>query len=77
LGPFAGKLADVTTTRAEGTESVTASAQPPTPVFTRAQQITLRALRARYSVAGDLFDKTELSRLRFVRWLYQTGRLAS
>jgi len=56
---------------------VTASAQPPTPVFTRAQQITLRPIRARYSVAGDLFDEAELSHLRFVRWPYQTGRLAS
>jgi hypothetical protein len=46
-------------------------------VFTRAQHLTLCVLRDRYAEAGDLFDEAELNRLRFLRWLYQTGRLAS
>jgi hypothetical protein len=36
---------------------------------------TLIALRTRYQQTRDLFGATELARLRFVRWLYCTGRL--
>jgi hypothetical protein len=41
-----------------------------------AQQQVLRTLRARYAQHHDLFSQAELARLRFVRWLYRTGRLA-
>jgi hypothetical protein len=47
------------------------------PAFTPTQRATLRALRARYRASRDVFDSKELARLRFVRWLYQTGRLAA
>jgi hypothetical protein len=47
------------------------------PVFTRAERATLRQLRARYRAGRDLFDAQEVARLRFIRWLYETGRLAS
>ena len=52
---------------------------PPAPALTRAELTTFRLLRlrARYSVCRDLFDDKELAHLRFIRWLYQTGRLAS
>jgi hypothetical protein len=46
------------------------------PAFTVAQNVTLRELRARYRAGRDLFDDHELARLRFIRWLYRTGRLA-
>ncbi len=35
----------------------------------------LRLLRARYRRDRDLFTAHERARLRFVRWLYRTGRL--
>lgn len=41
-----------------------------------AQHQALRTLRARYAQDHDLFSHAELARLRFVRWLYRTGRLA-
>ena len=44
--------------------------------FTRAQSRTLRTLRSRYQQDHDLFSAQELAHLRFVRWLYLTGRLA-
>jgi hypothetical protein len=56
---------------------MTPSTPPAAPVFTRAEHATLRALRARYRAGRDLFDAQELARLRFIRWLYQTGRLAA
>jgi hypothetical protein len=56
---------------------MTPSTSPAAPAFTRAERATLRTLRARYRAGRDLFDHTELARLRFVRWLYQAGRLAS
>ena len=34
-----------------------------------------RALRERYQQDRDLFSARERARLRFVRWLYRTGRL--
>jgi hypothetical protein len=45
--------------------------------FTRAEQTRLHDLRARYQVGQDLFSPSEWSRLRFVRWLYEQGRLMS
>lgn len=40
-----------------------------------ATQQALCRLRARYQQDHDLFSRQELARLRFVRWLYQTGRV--
>jgi hypothetical protein len=43
--------------------------------FTRREWCALRALRERYEKDRDLFSARERARLRFVRWLYRTGRL--
>ena len=43
--------------------------------FTRPQWCALRALRARYQQDRDHFNARERARVRFVRWLYRTGRL--
>jgi hypothetical protein len=43
--------------------------------FTRPQWCALRALRKRYQQDRDIFYARERARLRFVRWLYRTGRL--
>lgn len=43
--------------------------------FSRGERRTLRALRDRYQQDHDLFSAQELAYLRFVRWLYHTGRL--
>jgi len=56
---------------------MTPSVRPAAPVFARAERARLRQLRARYRAGRDLFDVQELACLRFTRWLYQTGRLAS
>jgi hypothetical protein len=37
----------------------------------------LLARRAPYAQHSDKFSARELERLRFIRWLYQTGRLAA
>jgi hypothetical protein len=34
-------------------------------------------LRERYGQGCDLFSAREMARLRFVRWLYHSGRLTS
>jgi hypothetical protein len=47
-----------------------------TLTFTRTQAEALRTLRRRYQHDHDLFTAQELARLRFLRWLYLTGRLA-
>jgi hypothetical protein len=47
----------------------------PTPVFTPAQQRALHLLQRRYQEDRDFFTRRELARLRFLRWLYQQGRL--
>ena len=50
----------------------------PTPItFTAAERRALRTLRARYREERDLFSNEELARLRFVRWLVQSDRLAA
>ena len=56
---------------------MTPSTPPAASVFTRAEQATLRELRARYCDGRDLFSDRELARLRFIRWLYQIRRLSS
>ena len=48
----------------------------PTTTLTPAERHTLRVLRARYQQDRDLFSERERAHLRFLRWLYETGRLA-
>lgn len=43
--------------------------------FSAAERSALQALRIRYRHGRDLFIPAELARLRFLRWLYRTGRL--
>lgn len=43
--------------------------------FTGEEWRTLRGLRRRYQQDHDLFSATERAHLRFLRWLYQSGRL--
>jgi hypothetical protein len=45
-------------------------------MFTTGERRALRALRERYRQERDLFSHHEMARLRFLRWLYQRGRLA-
>jgi hypothetical protein len=47
----------------------------PIPAQTAAMQQALVRLRARYQEDHGLFTRKELTRLAFVRWLYQTGRV--
>ena len=42
--------------------------------FTPAERRVLFALRARYLANPDVWTDRELAHLRFLRWLYQTGR---
>ena len=42
-----------------------------------AKQQALLRMRMRYRESGDVFSPSELAHLRFVRWLYQSGRLTS
>jgi hypothetical protein len=46
------------------------------PAFTPAERRALRALRTCYHEDHDLFTASERARLRFLRWLAHTGRLA-
>jgi hypothetical protein len=48
---------------------------PRTRGLTTEERRTLDALRERYRGDRDLFSARELARLRFVRWLVQSGRL--
>jgi hypothetical protein len=50
---------------------------PPPDTFTREESEALYALRYRYLQGHDLLSRRELERLRFLRWLYDTGRLES
>lgn len=47
-----------------------------TATFTGGEHRTLNALRIRYAQDRDLFSERERERLRFLRWLYLTGRIA-
>jgi hypothetical protein len=52
--------------------------QAPTPVTPPPSQIRIwQELRLRYHEHQDLFSTQELARLRFLRWLVHTGRLAA
>jgi hypothetical protein len=47
-----------------------------TPVaFTDAQYEALARLCGRYEQSGDILSERELARLRFLQWLYRSGRL--
>ena len=50
---------------------------PSTAAFTQAERDALSALRSRYFESHDLLSGRELERLRFLRWLYETGRIES
>jgi hypothetical protein len=52
---------------------IPAPAEPGT--FTDRECLLLTALRGRYAQDRDLFEHHELARLRFIRWLYEAGRL--
>lgn len=45
--------------------------------FTPQERQALAALRDRYQQGRDQFSHCELARLRFLRWLYQDGQIAS
>jgi hypothetical protein len=45
--------------------------------FTDQELARLSALRRRFQQDQDLFSERELARLRFLRWMCETGRLAS
>ena len=45
--------------------------------FTHQELAHLEVLRRRYQQDQDLFSEAELARLRFLRWMRETGRLAS
>jgi hypothetical protein len=45
--------------------------------FTSVEAQALRALRDRFQRSRDQFAGRELARLRFLRWLYETGRVES
>ncbi len=53
--------------------------RPPAPAamynFTVAEWAALFALRIRYQQYHEIFSARELARLRFIRWLYRSGRL--
>ena len=51
------------------------SSAAPICVLTATEWRALCALRAQFRQDRDLFSEGELARLRFVRWLFQTGRL--
>lgn len=54
----------------------TTAPRPIAPITCAAQR-ALRVLRGRFAQHRDLFSGDELARLRFLRWLYRTGRLAT
>lgn len=46
-------------------------------LFTDAERAAISRLRACYQTAGDALTPSEIARLEFLRWLYQSGRLES
>jgi hypothetical protein len=45
--------------------------------FTVQEMNRLQSLRERYQQDHDLFSEPEMARLRFLRWMRETGRLDS
>jgi hypothetical protein len=43
--------------------------------FSQCERSRLHSLRASYWVGRDFLGTQDLRRLRFIRWLYRTGRL--
>ncbi len=43
--------------------------------FAATEREALDRLHSRYQQSGDTLSERELARLRFLRWLYRTGRL--
>lgn len=56
------------------TRTTTEATQTLTP-FTTTERRALRALQTRYNPTTRVFSDHELTQLRFLRWLVQTGRL--
>ena len=56
---------------------MTPQTAPPPPPFSIPEQEALVALRHRFAPHHDRFSARELAHLRFLRWLFQTGRLPS
>lgn len=44
--------------------------------FSPAEWFAIERLYTRYQQGADIWTERELARLRFMRWLVQTGRLA-
>jgi hypothetical protein len=61
--------------RTEPTLTTTHTPLPANAAFTAGRAVTLHALRARYRETREFFTPMEMVRLRFLRWLYETGRL--
>jgi len=51
------------------------STTPPEILFNSQEMLTLNALRDLYQEHPGFFTQRELAGLRFVRWLYRTGKL--
>jgi hypothetical protein len=47
----------------------------PLPSFSQREQQRLRSLHQDYQVSRDFLGARELEQMRFLRWLYSTGRL--
>jgi hypothetical protein len=45
--------------------------------LTAAEKRALRTIRNRYREDRDIFSERELTKLRFIKWLVQNGRLDS
>jgi hypothetical protein len=58
------------------TSHVTITTTASITTFSPAEQQALETLRASYPRDPDLFSEKERAHLRFLRWLYQSGRLA-
>lgn len=56
-------------------ETTAASVLPERETSIEQTQARLTELRSLYQLGGDLSAR-EVARLRFIRWLYLTGRLA-
>lgn len=56
---------------------MTGQQQLPTTLFTPDEHRALRVLHTRYARDRGQFSRREQTHLRFVRWIYQAGRLES
>jgi hypothetical protein len=58
------------------TQQQTQQEAPVEEALTREEMILLTILRTSRQYAQEMFNDRELARLRFVRWLVETGRLS-